>query len=485
MWTDNPTHFLACFPSSEITFFTADSGDVAAAQATPHVIISDIDFHMLPADVQAELSNPNFYAVGPVGNFTIRGVLFQPWLQNVKQDSGHTLWVDINLGASIAAPLAVAGITSEATLVSDLWPASAPNSPLALVTLRTAGSDLDHSFVLSAPDQSLYPTGEFSYYILNDYDAQRVPGPAPAAVIGGQARADFPGVAAETFALLDRVVTYTDARTRYLYVYALFIRYADAERNIYQDSFLRIFWETEQGGQFRYFAPPTAPVIPPTVTPTLAAVAATETATIEAGDTAQTVDVTAWYTATDVVPTYALSGAPSWITLSGSTLTIAPASDVAAADYTATVTASGTGVSDVVVTLTVTVTAVPVPVPSASTWSLSFGGTLASAFPSLFVQGGADTQASSTWTMPAAILNNAAKVRITTGGTAYTFRIIQFNRMLDNPADIDPGARAGRSAWFSLHNDETPTLSTDAVIGDAVEFLDSSDNVITDGPTNI
>ena len=100
------------------------------------------------------------------------------------------------------------------------------------------------------------------------------------------------------------------------------------------------------------------------VTPTLVAVATTKTATIEAGDTAQRVDVTAWYTATDVVPTYALSGAPAWITLLtttvGNTLRIAPASDVAAADYTATVTASGTGVSDVVVTLTVTVTAVPV-----------------------------------------------------------------------------------------------------------------------------
>ena len=470
--------FFGVFPSSEITFFTADSGDVAAAQATPHVIISDIDFHMLPADVQAELSNPNFYAVGPVGNFTIRGVLFQPWLQNVKQDSGHTLWVDINLGASIAAPLAVAGITSEATLVSDLWPASAPNSPLALVTLRTAGSDLDHSFVLSAPDQSLYPTGQFSYHILNDYDAQRVPGPTPAAVIGGQARADFPGVAAETFALLDRVVTYTDARTRYLYVYALFIRYADAERNIYQDSFLRIFWETEQGGQFRYFAPPTAPVIPPTVTSTLAAVAATETATIEAGDTAQTVRVSAWYT-TNIVVTYALTSGPAWITLSGVTLTIAPGADVAADDYTATVTASGTGVSDAVVTLTVTVTAVPATPPmSASPYQIR--SILWPPDQGQYLIGTSIASASTTWTFPATINDSTVSaIRITAGGVAYVSSgAVQFINYF-----MESGERVANVAGSGLTG--SSALPSAWIIGDLVEFLDSGGNVITDGPTNV
>ena len=111
------------------------------------------------------------------------------------------------------------------------------------------------------------------------------------------------------------------------------------------------------------------PPVPPAPVETLRVNTPRPTASHEAGATAATVDVAAWFSATNVTGlTYALSSAPSWITLSGSTLTIAPGASITAKDYTATITASGTVVSDVTATLTVTVT--PVVVGPDGSWTV-------------------------------------------------------------------------------------------------------------------
>ena len=232
----NPYIIQGAFPTGEITFFTADTGDVAATPATPHVIISDIDFLALPAEVQAELSNPNFYAVGPVGLFTIRGVLFQPWLQNLKQDSGHILWRDISVGASVSVAPSIAEITDAATLVTDLW------NPID--NWYELAARADDAFILSNPDTTLYPDGDFAFYVLNDYhaDSSGIPGPLPAPVISGRTLADYPLSMWPGVEIVGQTFTYTIPRNIFgrptvLYI---FMRYADASRDIYQDGALRL-----------------------------------------------------------------------------------------------------------------------------------------------------------------------------------------------------------------------------------------------------
>ena len=217
----------------------------------------------------------------------------------------------------------------------------------------------------------------------------------------------------------------------------------------------------------------------------LAAVSATQAASIEAGATAQVVDVAAWYTTTNVVPTYALSGAPSWVTLSGSTLTIAPGADVTPDDYTATVTASGTGVSDAVVTLTVTVTAVVV--VSQNPWSVRWIRDQSWAHPrgddgemSVYA-GTAATDTDDDWDFPQTI-KDAHSMRATISGTVYTWT----TRVA---AGTFSAASAMYFRWYQWRGDAVspsrPPTSARWTLHQPLEFLDASGNVITDGPINV
>ena len=225
------------------------------------------------------------------------------------------------------------------------------------------------------------------------------------------------------------------------------------------------------------------------VVPTLAVVSATETASHEAGATAATVDVSSWFTAANVVPTYALSSAPSWITLAGSTLTIAPPSDVTAQDYTAVVTASAIGVRDAVVTLTATVTAVP-----GSPWTIRSLGDGATYTPygsrDMRVYAGTpQTDVSTTWDYPASILA-ATAMRATIDGTTY---IWWTNRRGIRP--LEQGSDGVYRRRFSWRSDEVlpsrPPRDAVWTVGQTLEFLDSTGgsqgqgNVITDGPVSL
>ena len=222
--------------------------------------------------------------------------------------------------------------------------------------------------------------------------------------------------------------------------------------------------------------------------PTLAAVSATETASHEAGAQAATVDVSSWFTYEGAVPTYALSAAPSWITLAGSTLTIAPPSDVTAQDYTATVTASAAGVSAAVVTLTATVTAAVVVVP-ASPWTIRAIDNASYETPHgddgdmTVYPGTPQSDVSSGWDYPASI-KAASSMRATIDGTEYTWTArVAFSRNF-------PSRLGGAYVLFYQWRGDTVTPSRpprDAVwtVGQTVSFLDASGDVITDGPVSL
>ena len=233
------------------------------------------------------------------------------------------------------------------------------------------------------------------------------------------------------------------------------------------------------------------------VVPTLAAVSATKAVDLEAGAAAVTVDVSsgAWYTAAHVTPTYALSSAPSWITLSGSTLTIAPGASVTPQDYTATITATGTGVADVPVTLTVTVTApVAAALPSApgNPWVVALVRTGANQTPRgaddgtvrVYV-GTATTFADSDFGRPASIAA-AVQLRALIDGVVTTYTVESVG---SSPSRIAFSATARYGLFTPLEDTGvTPSRPTSAarwIQDQEVQFLDTNGNVITDGPTNV
>ena len=236
--------------------------------------------------------------------------------------------------------------------------------------------------------------------------------------------------------------------------------------------------------------------------PSVAAVRPTQAVSVRAGASV-VVGLTNWIRSTNVRPTYALSSAPSWVTLSGSTLTIAPGASVTPQDYTATVTASGTGVSDAVVTLTVTVTVPPAaaPLPSApgNPWRVpglrtsthaayTPRGDASSPFRTVVYVGTALTDSDTDWQLPQS-MKDAAAMRASVDGVVYTWNTRVSGtqtQSLSVALFSAAGVRAHYYYWDAT--DVTPNRPpADAVwtLHQELQFLDTNGDVITDGPLNV